>query len=359
MTVLVREPVSTAATPRRPALLLDVANLRVSFGDRSAPPVVDGVSFSLARGECLALVGESGSGKSVTSRTLVGLAGDRSFVSFDRLLFDGEDISGFSSRKWRHVRGGQIGLVMQDALASLDPLRPVGHEVAEPLKLHEDLTRKQRDEKVIALLSSVGVPEPEWRATQLPHELSGGLRQRALIASAIACGPPLLIADEPTTALDATVGAQVIKLLESLKTTDGGLLIISHDLGVVASLADRVAVMRRGEIVEQGPTTEVLRSPSHDYTKALVAAIPSAASKGTRLSYAQVALGIPRASQTPGQPHAVVPRSPAPPSPLSVSTVPPGPGPTRHETALAQRRPVASLWCGPRTCSRATPAPTR
>jgi peptide/nickel transport system ATP-binding protein len=195
---------------------------------------------------------------------------------------------------------------MQDALSSLDSLRPVGREIAEPLRLHQPLTRAQREQRVYELLTEVGVPEPEFRATQYPHELSGGLRQRALIASAIACGPELLIADEPTTALDATIGAQVIELLGSLKTSDTGLLIISHDLSVVASLADRVAVMRAGQIVEQGPAGEVLRSPAHDYTKALLAAVPSASSKGTRLSYAQSVLGVPRASQTPGPVSAAV-----------------------------------------------------
>jgi peptide/nickel transport system ATP-binding protein len=280
--------------------LVDVADLRVRFGSRTAAPVVDGISFTLSRGECLALVGESGSGKSVTSRTLVGLTGARSFVEFGRLRLDGEDLSRFSPRTWRRVRGSRIGFVMQDALSSLDSLRPVGQEIAEPLKLHEPLTRGQRQAKVLELLAAVGVPEPEFRATQYPHELSGGLRQRALIASAIACGPELLIADEPTTALDATVGAQVIRLLASLKTPETGLLIISHDLSVVASLADRVAVMRAGQIVEQGPTAEVLHAPRHDYTKALLAAVPSAASKGTRLSFAQLTLGVPRASVTPG-----------------------------------------------------------
>ena len=300
MTVLLGPLNTGAAIPQAaPVPLLEVSNLRVRFGSRSAPPVVDGISFTLARGECLALVGESGSGKSVTSRTLVGLPGDRSFVTFDRLRFDGEDIWSLSARQWRRTRGARIGFVMQDALSSLDALRPVGHEVGEPLKLHEQLTRVEREAKVLALLTAVGVPEPEFRATQLPHELSGGLRQRALIASAIACGPQLLIADEPTTALDATVGAQVVQLLSSLKTADTGLLIISHDLAVVASLADRVAVMRAGEIVEQGPTAQILDRPRHDYTKALLAAVPSEASKGSRLSFAQAALGVPRASQTP------------------------------------------------------------
>ena len=295
--------------------------------------MVDGIDFTLARGECLALVGESGSGKSVTSRTLVGLTGDRSFVTFDRLQFDGEDVSRFSPRTWRRVRGGRIGFVMQDALSSLDALRPIGHEVAEPLKLHEDLTRKQREAKVLDLLRSVGVPEPEWRVAQHPHELSGGLRQRALIASAIACGPQLLIADEPTTALDATVGAQVIELLKSLKTEQTAMLMISHDLAVVATLADRVAVMRQGRIVEHGPTSEVLRAPSHEYTRALLAAVPSAASKGARLSHAQVALGVSRAS-------------PAPRARSSTSAPSPPEG----------ARPS---WCEPTTCARATRALTR
>jgi peptide/nickel transport system ATP-binding protein len=278
--------------------LLDVADLTVRFG-RRGPRVVDSLSFVLDRGECLALVGESGSGKSVTARTLVGLTGPGAVLGFERLRFDGEDLSSFSSSTWRRTRGARIGFVLQDALASLDSLRPVGREIAEAIRLHESLTRVQREAKVIELLTAVGVPEPERRAQQYPHELSGGLRQRALIASAIACSPELIIADEPTTALDATIASQVIDLLVSLKTADRGLLIISHDLAVVARLADRIAVMRAGEIVEQGPTGDVLGNPQHDYTKALLAAVPSEASRGTRLSFAQQALGVPRASSVP------------------------------------------------------------
>ena len=305
MTAVASTPAAEPPVPlNRP--LAEVAGLRVRFGGRRAAPVVDGISFTLNRGECLALVGESGSGKSVTARTLVGLTGAGAHVEAGRLRFDGQDLSRFSARTWRQVRGARIGFVMQDALSSLDSLRPVGREIAEPLRLHQPLTRAQREQRVYELLTEVGVPEPEFRATQYPHELSGGLRQRALIASAIACGPELLIADEPTTALDATIGAQVIELLGALKTSDTGLLIISHDLSVVASLADRVAVMRAGQIVEQGPAGEVLRSPAHDYTKALLAAVPSASSKGTRLSYAQSVLGVPRASQTPGPVSAAV-----------------------------------------------------
>jgi peptide/nickel transport system ATP-binding protein len=269
-----------------PGPLVEVEGLRVRFGSRSATPVVDGVSFTLARGECLALVGESGSGKSVTSRTLVGLTGAGAIVEFDRLRFEGEDSAKFSESTWRRVRGSRIGFVMQDALSSLDSLRPVGREIAEPLRLHEPLTKKQREVKVLDLLTSVGVPEPRFRAGQYPHELSGGLRQRALIASAIACDPELIIADEPTTALDATVAAQVIALLSELKTASRALLVISHDLSVVSQLADRVAVMKAGRIVEQGTTEQVLRNPKHQYTRELLAAVPSAASRSSRLSTA-------------------------------------------------------------------------
>jgi peptide/nickel transport system ATP-binding protein len=261
--------------------LLEVAGLTVAFqGTR----VVDGVSFTLQRGECLALVGESGSGKSVTTRTLVGLAGYDAHVHADRLRFDGTDVTGFTDRTWRRVRGARIGFVLQDALASLDPLRPVGREIAEPLALHTTLSRAERAARVRELLESVGVPEPEVRAAQYPHQLSGGLRQRALIASAIACDPDLLLADEPTTALDATVAVQVLDLLGSLKDNRSGLLIVSHDLAVVARLADRVAVMKDGRIVEAGTTDAVLQDPQHPYTRALLAAVPSAHAKGTRLS---------------------------------------------------------------------------
>ncbi|GIH20178.1 dipeptide ABC transporter ATP-binding protein [Rugosimonospora africana] len=281
--------------------LVEVADLRVAFADG---PVVDGISFTLHRGQCLALVGESGSGKSVTARTLIGLTGYRSRVSADRLAFDGADVTGFTERNWRRVRGAQVGFILQDALASLDSLRPVGREIAEPLRLHTTLNRQQRDEKVRELLASVGVPEPEVRARQYPHQLSGGLRQRALIASAIACDPALLIADEPTTALDATVAVQVLALLERLKGSETGLLMVSHDLSVVARLADRVAVLRAGRIVEEGPTERVLHDPRHSYTKALLAAVPVAHAKGARLSagpapaLAAVLAGSPRTAGT-------------------------------------------------------------
>ncbi|MGW0804001.1 dipeptide ABC transporter ATP-binding protein [Nonomuraea sp. NPDC002799] len=261
--------------------LVKVENLRVAFGPAE---VVRGISLEIARGECLALVGESGSGKSVTARTLVGLTGESAKVRADELTFDGRDLTGMRERGWRRVRGGRIGFVLQDALVSLDPLRPVGKEIAEVLAAHTGLTGAARRARVEELLTAAGVPEPALRAAQLPHELSGGLRQRALIAAAIAAEPDLVIADEPTTALDVTIQAQVLDLLAELKTQDRSLLVISHDLAVVARLADRVAVMKDGVIVEQGPTRRVLTEPEHAYTRELLRAIPAEHTKGTRLS---------------------------------------------------------------------------
>ncbi|MFC9691035.1 dipeptide ABC transporter ATP-binding protein [Kribbella sp. NPDC056951] len=264
---------------------IDVQNLSVSFGrGRSAKQVVRGISFAVEQGEALALVGESGSGKSVTARTLVGLTGTGSTVTADRLTFEGADLRGFGAKDWRRLRGGRIGFVLQDALASLDGLRPVGKEIAEPLALHTQLTKAERQLKVVDLLAAVGVPEPELRARQFPHELSGGLRQRALIASAIGTSPSFLIADEPTTALDTTVQAQILELLKSLKSSQTSMLVVSHDLAVVAQIAERIAVMRHGEIVETGTVDEVLGNPRHPYTQSLLDSVPSRRSRGRRLT---------------------------------------------------------------------------
>lgn len=249
--------------------LVEIDDLVVRFTPKG-PARVDGVSLTLHRGECLALVGESGSGKSVTARTIVGLTAFAGNVRANRIAFDGVDTQNWGERDWRQVRGKRIGFVLQDALGSLDPLRTIGSEVGEPLRLHERLTRAARDEKVIELLRSVGVPEPELRIRQRPRELSGGQRQRALIASAIACDPDLLIADEPTTALDAAVQAQVVALLAKLRDRDRAMLVVSHDLAVVAHLADRIAVMRSGRIIEEGAAEQILEDPKHPYTKELL-----------------------------------------------------------------------------------------
>jgi peptide/nickel transport system ATP-binding protein len=267
------------------APLVRVEDLTVAFG-AGHEPVVGGVSFEVAPGECFAIVGESGSGKSVTARTLLGLAGAGAQVDATTLELQGKSVLGNRDRDWRRVRGREAGFVLQDALVSLDPLRTVGREIGETLRLHQFGSRARRRERVLELLTAVGVPEPELRARQLPHELSGGQRQRALIASAIALDPPLLIADEPTTALDVTIQAQILDLLAAMKGRGTGLILISHDLSVVSRLADRVAVMRDGLLVEQGPVVDVLTAPSHPYTRTLLDAIPAAHRKGTRLSAA-------------------------------------------------------------------------
>ncbi|WP_067479816.1 dipeptide ABC transporter ATP-binding protein [Actinomadura hibisca] len=250
--------------------LLDVAGLTVDFGTGEA--AVRGVSFHLDPGECLAIVGESGSGKSVTARALLGLSGGE--VAADRLHLDGRDLRTLNERAWRDVRGRRIGFVLQDALQALDPLRRIGREVAEPLLVHRTVPRGEVAGRVRRLLADVGIPDPERRAREHPHQLSGGLRQRALIASALACGPELIIADEPTTALDVTVQAQVLDLLAGLRAAGTAVVLISHDLAVVARLADRIAVMRDGTIVEQGPAERILTDPGDPYTKALLAAVP-------------------------------------------------------------------------------------
>ncbi|MEE4452914.1 ABC transporter ATP-binding protein [Novosphingobium resinovorum] len=236
----------------------------------TGPARVSGISLSIRRGECVALVGESGSGKSVTARTIIGQTGPGARISADAVRFDGQDTRAFTEAEWRRVRGDRIGFVMQDALGSLDPLRTIGQEVGEPLRLHTALGRRARQERVLELLRSVGVPEPELRVLQRSSQLSGGQRQRALIASAIACDPELLIADEPTTALDAAVQAQVVRLLETLRSPDRAMLIVSHDLAVVARLADRIIVMNHGYIVEEGPAARILSSPDHPYTRELL-----------------------------------------------------------------------------------------
>jgi peptide/nickel transport system ATP-binding protein len=242
------------------------------------------VSFDIAPGECLALVGESGSGKSVTARSLLGLAGSSAWVQASELSLGGSSVLGLSEAAWRKRRGRDVGLVLQDALVSLDPLRPIGREIGDALRLHTSLGAADRHARVLELLERVGLPDAAWRVRQRSGELSGGQRQRALIAAAIALNPPLLIADEPTTALDVTVQAQILDLLEQLKESGTALLLISHDLAVVGRVADRIAVMSEGRIVEAGPAVQVLAAPTHPVSQRMVAAVPVDKPRGTRLS---------------------------------------------------------------------------
>ncbi|WP_218712310.1 ABC transporter ATP-binding protein [Arthrobacter sp. BF1] len=261
--------------------LLRVKDLDVSFGGNS---VVSGISFTVNPGECLALVGESGSGKSVTARSLLGLAGPGSHVRATALDVAGKDARNFSQRSWRSLRGKEVGFILQDALTSLDPLRTVGKEIDDALRLHSSGSGSQRAARVVELLEAVGLDGPLRRASQRSGELSGGMRQRALIASAIALDPLLIIADEPTTALDATIAASVMDLLGDLRRAGSGMLLISHDLATVASVADSIAVMAAGRIVERGTREQVLNSPQHPYTRALLAAAPAGKPRFTKLS---------------------------------------------------------------------------
>ncbi|MFJ5454270.1 dipeptide ABC transporter ATP-binding protein [Pectobacterium jejuense] len=276
---------TSAKTP-----LLRVDGLSVTFPSPFGPVrSVKNLSFQVNAGEILALVGESGSGKSVTARTLVGLAGENVDVQANAIELtrhDGSlcDLRYLTDRDWRAIRGREIGFVLQDALVSLDPLRKIGQEVAEPILTHRLLPRQQVPARVAELLTKAGIPDPENRAAQYPHELSGGLRQRALIASALAAGPQLLIADEPTTALDATVQKQVLKVFTALAQAGHGVLLITHDLAVVAEVADRVIVMQQGSLVEGGEARQILSAPTHPYTRKLLAAIPTASTRGKWLA---------------------------------------------------------------------------
>ena len=252
--------------------VITVRHLRVVVpGSKAA--VVDGVSFSIAAGQCLGIVGESGAGKTMTGRSLIGLTPAGARVTAEELTVAGIDARDLTEPAWRGLRGARVGLVSQDAFVSLDPLSRVGAEVAEPLEIHEPgLGRADRSRRVLELLGQVAIPDPALRARHYPHELSGGLRQRALIASALAASPSVLIADEPTTALDTTVQAQIVLLLRELKESGLALLLISHDLSIIRQLADDIAVMKDGRFVEVQPTADLFAAPQHPYTRALLAA---------------------------------------------------------------------------------------
>ncbi|WP_432933237.1 dipeptide ABC transporter ATP-binding protein [Microbispora sp. CA-135349] len=309
---ITRTDSAPAPGPAAAAPLVAVEDLRVTF-PATGVEAVRGLSLLIAPGECVALVGESGSGKSVTARALIGLAGPGAHVRASAFRVGGGDALTFGPREWRRLRGRFAGLVLQDAMVSLDPLRTVGAEIAEVLAEHDVVPRPQRPRRVRALLEAVGVPDPEVRMRQHPHQLSGGLRQRALIASAIAAEPELIIADEPTTALDVTVQAQILRLLADRKAAGTALLMISHDLAVVAAVADRVLVMKDGLVVEEGPAREVLTAPRHEYTRTLLAAVPSASPRPSgspvpSISPRPSASPVPSASSSPAA--SAVPRRP-------------------------------------------------
>ena len=252
--------------------LLVVEDLTVAFprGGASAP-VIDALSLTLNRGEVLALVGESGSGKSMTALSLMRLLPSGGEITSGRIRFAGDDVLSLSDRQMDRIRGGRIAMLFQQPQAMLDPTSRVSSQIAEPLRLHLGLGRRAATERVLDLLREVGIPDPAVRARSFSHELSGGMAQRVMIAAALSGNPELLIADEPTTALDVTVQAQILRLIdEERRKRNLATLLITHDLAVVAALADRVAVMYAGRIVEEGPAKEVLEAPQHPYTQALM-----------------------------------------------------------------------------------------
>jgi len=266
--------------------LLRVEGLTVGFNTEQGPVrVVEDVSFSLQSGHTLGLVGESGCGKSVTAQTIMRLLpSPPSRIEAGRILFAGEDLAVASPRQMQKIRGDRIGMVFQEPMTSLNPTLRIGEQIAEPLMLHRGMRRAEADEQVIRVLGKVGIGNAERRLLQYPHELSGGLRQRVMIAMAIICGPRLLIADEPTTALDVTIQAQIMELLRTLQQELGlAILLITHDLGMVAEMCETIAVMYAGRIVETGRTAEVFARPRHPYTHGLLSSSPRRARKGERL----------------------------------------------------------------------------
>ncbi len=277
--------------------VLEVRDLKVSFSqDGRIIEAVKGVSFDVSKGETVALVGESGSGKSVTALSTVGLLGDNATVS-GSVTYRGTQMVGADERALRKVRGNDISFIFQEPMTSLNPLHTIEKQLAESLALHQGLTGDKARARIIELLGKVGIRDVESRLGAYPHQLSGGQRQRVMIAMALANGPELLVADEPTTALDVTIQAQILDLLADLKRAEGlSLLFITHDLGIVRRIADRVCVMQGGEIVEQGPTTEIFANPQHPYTRKLLAAeqkggpdpVPESAAEVVRTDHLRV-----------------------------------------------------------------------
>ncbi len=277
------QPGSTTA-PDPAGTILSVTGLTTTFDvGPTAITAVNGISFEIRAGETLGLVGESGSGKSVTAFSLVRLVQPPGEITAGRVLFRGRDLLTLSDAEMRKVRGAGIGFIFQEPMAALNPVMRVGDHIAEALRVHGLASRAEARARAIALLSAVRIVDAERRVDDYPHQLSGGMRQRVMIAIALACRPALVIADEPTTALDVTVQAQILDLLREMKREfDLSLLLITHDLGVIAETADRVAIMYAGRIVEQGPVRTIFRNPAHPYTRGLLASIPGG-SAGSRL----------------------------------------------------------------------------
>jgi peptide/nickel transport system ATP-binding protein len=300
-----------------PEPLLDVRDLSVSFKTESGlVRAVDGVSFSIALGEVLGIVGESGSGKTVAMLTVMRLIRDPNAILQGQVLYRGRDLMQYSQKQMRDVRGSEIAMIFQDPLTALTPVYTVGWQIEEQLRAHQSLTRRQARTRATELMAEVGIPNSSRRVDDYPHQFSGGMRQRVMIAMALSCNPSLLIADEPTTALDVTIQAQILSLMKRLmREYDSSIVLITHDMGVVSQLAERIIVMYAGGVVEEGPKSAVFRDPQHPYTWGLLDSIPR--------------LGRPRVNRLTGIPG-------APPSPLA-----PPPG-CRFEPRCAYRFDLCS-----------------
>jgi oligopeptide/dipeptide ABC transporter ATP-binding protein len=287
MTTVIDTPQPVGAPPPTNTIL-DVRNLQTHFRVLDGiVPAVDRVSFSLERGKSLAIVGESGSGKSVTALTIMRLLDipPAEIIAGSEVWFDGREILSMPIEEMRKVRGNDVAMIFQEPLTSLNPVFSVGDQISEQVMLHKKVKRKEAWDRAIESLRLVGIPSPETRVKQYPHEMSGGMRQRVMIAMALSCEPKLLIADEPTTALDVTIQAQILELLKSIQDrTDSALMLITHDLGVVAEMVENVIVMYAGQIVEQGTVDQVLLDPRAPYTMGLLESIPTVDKRGGRLS---------------------------------------------------------------------------
>ncbi|HMB80055.1 MAG TPA: ABC transporter ATP-binding protein [Vicinamibacterales bacterium] len=272
--------------PEGASPLLEVRGLDVSFRtENGLVHAVDGLSLSLALGEVIGIVGESGSGKTVSMMAVMRLIRDRNAIIQGEVIYRGRDLLTLSQREMREVRGGEIAMIFQDPMTALTPVYTVGWQIAEQLRAHDDLTRKQARTRTVELMAEVGISNPGRRIDDYPHQFSGGMRQRVMIAMALSCNPSLLIADEPTTALDVTIQAQILELMKRLQRDYGSsILLITHDMGVVSEIAERVVVMYAGSVVEEGPKAAVFRDPQHPYTWGLLGSIPRVGRRVRRLA---------------------------------------------------------------------------
>lgn len=310
---------------------MQVQDLRVELPvDGTVYPAVDGVSFTLAAGECVAIVGESGSGKTQLARALLGLPPEAAMIS-GRFAYAGRELFELSENQWRGVRGGEIGLVFQEPAGAFDPVQTIGAQIREAISLHRPVSRAQARAIAVGALRDVAFPDPESALGEYAHRLSGGLRQRAFLALTLAPGPKVLLADEPTASLDSTVAAQVLDLLDRLRAERGlGVLLITHDLGIVARRSDRVLVLYAGRVVEEAATADLFRAPSHPYTRGLLASVPRLRSTGRRDGerYAAIPGALADLSTRPRGVCAFAPRCPERFEPCEVREPPPFPAPS-------------------------------